>query len=108
MTTKEQKIKSAVKELEKLAKWMDDYHFDVIIGLIPGAGDFASYLISVIYTHKVLKKHGLHKAYFTKMLTNLTVDFIIGLVPAIGDLIDFLYKANRRNVDLLKKEQKEN
>jgi hypothetical protein len=38
------------------------------------------------------------------MLGNVTVDFLVGVVPLAGDLIDVAWKANRRNMKLLKKE----
>jgi hypothetical protein len=38
-----------------------------------------------------------------QMMGNVAFDTIIGVVPVAGDLFDFGYKANRRNVNLLKK-----
>ena len=50
-----------------------------------------------------------------QMATNIAIDFAIGSIPIVGDLFDFVWKANRKNVELIedatlddKKEQKLN
>jgi hypothetical protein len=37
------------------------------------------------------------------MLFNVLLDWAIGLIPLLGDIFDIAYKANRRNIRLLKK-----
>jgi hypothetical protein len=37
------------------------------------------------------------------MLGNLGFDALVGLVPVVGDLLDIGYKANRRNLRLLRR-----
>jgi hypothetical protein len=38
-----------------------------------------------------------------RMLFNYILDAIVGIIPLAGDLFDFGFKANRRNVEMLKK-----
>jgi hypothetical protein len=38
-----------------------------------------------------------------RMMGNTLLDAVIGVVPVIGDYFDFKFKANRRNVDMLKR-----
>ena len=37
------------------------------------------------------------------MVLNIATDLVVGAVPLVGDLVDVGFKANRRNVDLLKR-----
>jgi hypothetical protein len=37
------------------------------------------------------------------MLMNVAADAAVGVIPLIGDLFDFAFKANRRNVALLRR-----
>jgi Domain of unknown function (DUF4112) len=43
-----------------------------------------------------------------KMMGNITLDATIGSIPILGDLFDLHYKANRRNVAMLKQYYIEN
>jgi len=35
------------------------------------------------------------------MLRNLAIDLLVGAIPLLGDLFDFVWKAHRKNADLL-------
>jgi hypothetical protein len=37
------------------------------------------------------------------MLFHVLLDWLIGLIPLVGDIFDIAYKANRRNIELLKR-----
>ena len=73
---------------------------DSIIGLIPGIGDTASLAVSGYILHKA-RPH-VSSALMGRMLWNVIIDYMIGIIPFFGDLFDVGWKANRRNVDLLK------
>ena len=77
------------------------FGFDPIIGLVPGIGDIISTLLSLyivwIGTQMKLPKHAVNK-----MLRNILIDFIIGVFPVIGDLGDVLYRANTKNIEIIK------
>ena len=37
----------------------------------------------------------------TRMAVNIAIDFAIGSIPIIGDLFDLVWKANKKNVELI-------
>jgi hypothetical protein len=37
------------------------------------------------------------------MVGNLGLDLVVGAIPVVGDLFDFGFRANRRNVELLRR-----
>ncbi|HRI60922.1 MAG TPA: DUF4112 domain-containing protein [Saprospiraceae bacterium] len=78
------------------------FGLDGIIGLIPYVGDMAGFIVSGILMRTMIKR-GAGPLLMLRMMGNFAFDAIIGVIPVAGDLFDFGYKANRRNVDLLKK-----
>jgi hypothetical protein len=100
-----------INRLDKLAKLLDNqfgvpgtrfqFGLDGIVGLVPYLGDVAGFAVSGILIRTMLKK-GASPWMMLKMMGNTLLDTIIGIVPVLGDLFDFGYKANRRNVDMLK------
>lgn len=77
------------------------FGFDFIIGLIPGVGDVVSLGISGMLV-SVMARKGASGMVIVKMLWNILLDAVIGSIPLIGDLFDLSYRANRRNLALLK------
>ena len=77
------------------------FGFDFLIGLIPGVGDVISLGISGMLV-SVMARKGASGMVIVKMLWNIFLDAVIGAVPIIGDLFDLSYRANRRNLELLK------
>lgn len=76
---------------------------DSLIGLLPVAGDSASALISCFIVLEA-RKMGLSRVALAKMLANIGVDAVVGCVPLVGDLFDVAYKANLRNLRIIKAE----
>ena len=74
---------------------------DGLIGLIPGVGDAASALVS-LYLVAEAHRAGATSGLIVRMLGNVAVDGIVGSIPLLGDLFDFGFKANRRNMKLLR------
>ena len=37
-----------------------------------------------------------------RMVVNMVIEGVIGVIPIIGDIFDFIFKSNRRNVNLMK------
>jgi hypothetical protein len=97
--------------LDALAKLMDNqfripgtqwrFGLDGIIGLVPYVGDVAGFVISGFLMRIMIKK-GAGPWLMLRMLFNFLLDAFVGLVPFLGDLFDFAFKANRRNINLLK------
>jgi hypothetical protein len=101
-----------IKDLEALADWMDSkfivpgtkYRFglDSLVGLIPGIGDTVGLAVSAYIYHRA-RQHDLPLPIKTAMIRNIVLDWLIGMIPFAGDLFDIGWKANRRNLDLLKR-----
>lgn len=100
-----------IEKLERLARLMDSQFkipgtdmrmgLDGLLGFIPGIGDTATMLVSAYIIHKA-RQHGAHPALLTRMGYNVFIDWLVGLVPLVGDIFDVSWKANLRNVELLK------
>ncbi|MES2620626.1 MAG: DUF4112 domain-containing protein [Bacteroidota bacterium] len=101
----------AMADLSWLATLMDSrfkipgtnirFGLDALIGLIPGAGDFATLLVSG-YMITLLAKNGASGFVLARMVLNVGIDWAIGAIPLIGDIFDIYFKANQRNMTLLR------
>ena len=80
---------------------------DAIIGLIPILGDFIGVIFSTYIMYSGIKM-GVSSKIVKKMATNIAIEFILGSIPIIGDIFDALWKANKRNVELIEKTTIEN
>ncbi|HSU52200.1 MAG TPA: DUF4112 domain-containing protein [Segetibacter sp.] len=99
-----------IKNLRVIAKLMDSqfripgtdvkFGLDALIGLIPGAGDFATFLISG-YMVSVMAKNGASGFVLARMVLNIVIDSLVGSIPILGDIFDVAFKANQRNMTLL-------
>jgi hypothetical protein len=101
-----------LKSLERLADLMDSrfvipgtsirFGIDSLIGLIPGLGDTVSLAVSA-YIIGHARKHNVPSHVRARMIFNAFFDWLIGLIPFIGDIFDVGWKANRRNIALLRR-----
>ncbi|MEJ7596404.1 MAG: DUF4112 domain-containing protein [Kofleriaceae bacterium] len=90
-----------VERVRKIARALDTYMVDPLIGLIlPGAGDIVGSMLG-LYTVALAVRRKMSPVIIARMLLNLALDAVIGLVPLIGDLTDLAFKANTKNVALL-------
>jgi hypothetical protein len=78
------------------------FGIDAILGLIPVLGDTISLAISSYILHHA-HIHNVPRWVKARMVFNLGIDWAIGVVPFVGDLFDVGWKANLKNVALLKK-----
>lgn len=98
-----------IRRVEKLAYLLDGrfnvlgfrFGWDSIIGLVPGIGDTVTSGLSFIILHHAWKL-GVPAPVLAQMVRNIAIDFAVGFVPIAGDVIDAAWRANRRNVRLLK------
>jgi Domain of unknown function (DUF4112) len=74
---------------------------DALIGLIPGVGDWLGLGISAVLVLAIMRR-GVGFGMLLKMMGNILLDGMIGTIPLVGDIFDFRYKANRRNVEMLR------
>ncbi|MBV9987474.1 MAG: DUF4112 domain-containing protein [Chitinophagaceae bacterium] len=106
----------ALRSIELLAKLMDNqfripgtqirFGLDPIIGLIPGGGDFAGFLVAA-YMLSVLAKNGASGFVLARMVLNIVLDAVLGSIPLVGDVFDFAFKANQRNLQLMREHYQE-
>lgn len=99
------------KQLDWLAKLMDaqfsipgtNFRFglDGIIGLIPGAGDLSTFAVSG-YLLTIMARNGASGFLLARMALNVVIDALFGMIPILGDLFDIAFKANMRNLQLMK------
>ncbi|MCU0694591.1 MAG: DUF4112 domain-containing protein [Polyangiaceae bacterium] len=104
------RIEGGLSRLHGLARLMDNAFelpivryrigIDPLVGLIPGAGDWITWGVSV-YVFWQAMRMGAPVGLLLRMAMNLTADLVAGYVPGVGDVLDATFKANSRNVELL-------
>jgi hypothetical protein len=102
----------SVARLEALAKLMDGAFIipgtnirmglDGLIGLVPVAGDMVSGLIST-YMIWEARRLGAPHWLIARMLANTLLDTTVGAIPVLGDAFDVLFRANMKNMALLRR-----
>ena len=78
------------------------YGIDGLIGLIPVVGDVITTAISLWLVSEA-KALGAPWHVTSRMLANVALDGVIGLVPLAGDAFDVMFRANIRNMRLLRR-----
>ncbi|WP_291868820.1 DUF4112 domain-containing protein [Bradyrhizobium sp.] len=78
------------------------YGVDGLIGLIPVVGDIISTAIS-LWVVREARALGAPWHLTTRMLGNVALDGVVGLVPLAGDAFDVMFRANVRNVRMLRR-----
>ena len=102
----------SMARLEALARLMDGafvipgttirFGLDGIIGLIPVAGDMIAGLVST-YLIWEARQLGAPSWLIARMLANAFLDTTIGAIPVVGDAFDVLFRANMKNMALLRR-----
>src|SRR5690606_16790756 len=100
-----------MQHFEQMAKLLDSkfqipgtgirFGLDPILSLFPLLGDLITLVFSsmLIYT---MSNHGASRKVVIKMLLNAGLDTLIGAIPLVGTVFDIFYRANDRNVKLLR------
>ena len=106
--TREQRL----ARLEAIAKLLDiafilpgtkiRYGVDGIIGLIPVVGDIIATALS-LWLVREARALGAPWHVTARMLGNVAIQGVVGAVPLAGDAFDVLFRANMRNVRLLRR-----
>ena len=106
--TREQRL----ARLDALAKLLDvafilpgtniRYGIDGLIGLIPVVGDIITTAIS-LWLVREARALGAPWHLTTRMLANVALDGVVGIVPLAGDAFDVMFRANVRNVRMLRR-----
>ena len=106
--TREQRL----ARLEAVAKLLDiafilpgtgiRYGIDGIIRLIPVIGDLFATAFA-LWLVREARALGAPWHVTARMLGNVAIDGVVGMVPVAGDAFDVLFRANMRNVRLLRR-----
>ena len=104
---------SALTEVEALAWLLDNsipvpgtggrrLGIDALIGLVPVFGDLVSGGLGLFVVWRG-SRMGLPRVVVARMLANSAIDFAIGSIPVIGDAFDLWFKANTRNLGIMRR-----
>jgi hypothetical protein len=102
----------ALRRLDGLARLLDSavpipfaggarIGLDSLIGLVPVVGDLVSAGLSA---YLIAEAHGLGlpKRKLARMAGNAALDAALGMTPVIGDFADIFFRANLRNIALIR------
>lgn len=102
---------SKIKWVEWVSHLMDEqfrvpgtkfrFGLDPILNLVPVVGDLSGFAVSAALV-ATMAKHGASGKVLALMILNIALDATIGAIPVIGQIFDFTYKANTRNIKLLR------
>ena len=111
MVPLETDVTASLTRLDALARLMDSafeipgtgirFGLDAIVGLLPGIGDAISSAVS-IYLIKEARRLGAPRLLVGRMMWNVVVDTAVGSVPVAGDMFDVIFRANLKNMALLR------
>jgi hypothetical protein len=103
-------------QLERLADLLDSrwripglgipIGIDGIASIFPVVGDSATGVVSAYLVYQA-SRMGVPKSVLMRMAANTGVDWVVGSIPVLGTLFDIGFKANRRNVNLLRRHLEE-
>ncbi len=106
-----------LKWVERIASVMDDkfrfpgtnfrFGLDPVLNFIPIAGDFSGFIVAAALLYVIAKNGGVSRKVLVLMAVNICVDGLLGAIPLIGQISDFYFKANTRNIKLLKEHYQE-
>ncbi|HEY8563429.1 MAG TPA: DUF4112 domain-containing protein [Pyrinomonadaceae bacterium] len=77
------------------------FGLDSLVGLIPNVGDTITSLAS-FYILLAGVRYGVPKITLLRMAFNIGLDYLVGTIPFIGDAFDFVWKANKQNMELIR------
>jgi len=105
---------STDEHLDHIAAILDDmfrvpgtqirFGLDFLIGWIPGVGDVAAGIASLIIIVAAWRR-GAALVTLARMIANVILETMLGAIPIVGDAFHVVWKANRRNYRLLLREK---
>ena len=75
---------------------------DGIASIFPVVGDSATGVVSAYLVYQA-SRMGVPRSVLLRMAGNAGLDWAVGSIPVLGTLFDIGFKANRRNVNLLRR-----
>ncbi|MFN3687680.1 DUF4112 domain-containing protein [Salinarimonas sp.] len=102
----------ARQRLDRLALLLDSafripftrltFGMDPIMSAVPFVGSAFGTLVSFYVVFEAFRL-GAPRSALARMIANLGFDFVLGAVPVLGPFLDASYKANIRNVAILRR-----
>ncbi len=107
-------IRADEAQTERLARLLDSqfrvpgtrmrFGVDGVLGLLPGVGDAAGLALSSMVIVQAVRL-GARGSTVVRMVLNVGLDTVVGAVPVLGSMFDFAFKANNRNIALLRRHE---
>jgi hypothetical protein len=104
--------RAAIDRIDRLATLFDvafsipgtkvRFGVEALLRLVPGIGDAAASALSLYLIYEAYKLD-VPVTLLARMLVNVVLEAAVGTVPVAGDAFDVLFRANRRNVTLLRR-----
>ena len=104
--------RAAIDRLDMLATLFDTaivvpgtnirFGVEALLRLVPGIGDVAASALSVYLLYEA-SRLGVPPLLMARMVANVVLEGAVGAVPFAGDAFDVFFRANRRNVALLRR-----
>ncbi len=108
---RERDLAESRRRIEALAKLLDSavrvpgtqvtVGADALMNIVPGIGTACAKALSA-YIIWEARRLGVPAGTLVRMAGNVGVDFVISVIPVVGWFGDVFFRANRRNVDLLR------
>lgn len=103
---------AAVDRIDRLATLLDvaftmpgtniQFGIEALLRLLPGIGDAAASALSLYLIYEAYRLD-VPRTLLARMITNVMLEGAVGAVPLAGDAFDVFFRANRRNVALLRR-----
>lgn len=74
---------------------------DALLSFVPGVGSLVGSGLSLYVIAEALR-HGAPAGLLARMGVNIAADTVLGSVPLVGVVFDMAFKANQRNLSLLR------
>ncbi len=104
---------AAIERMRTVARIFDDFlripgtefrvGLDPILGALPVAGDVISAGLS-LYIVLEAARLGVSFTTLLRMIANVSIDVVGGALPLVGGIVDAVWKANKRNLELVLEE----
>ena len=103
--------RAIVERLDRLATLLDSalvipgtnirFGADALVGLVPGIGDAITTVLSAYIVYEA-HRLGAPAHLIARMVANVAFDSVITAVPVAGNVADVFFRANRRNMRILR------
>jgi Domain of unknown function (DUF4112) len=103
--------RAAFERLDRLATLFDTaflvpgttvrFGVESLLRLVPGIGDAVASALSCYLLFEAYRL-GVPRPLLARMLANVVLEGAVGTVPFAGDAFDVFFRANRRNIGLLR------